>query len=181
MPLCRGRSALLTQCQSQSYLPGPVAAEEWSRFEYYAQFVRVLRYSTDETIDPSVFFFLQQHARGKPLFPNLHQLVWEHATPELVSVITPSIRVLHLPQDYAEMENGSQSYEYGYRMRRHAFKQLLRGVLERLPDLAELTLPVLGHEAFWFPLLSKPDNHFVTQGIHTLHRMKLSILQVKDR
>ncbi|KAH9914231.1 uncharacterized protein B0H18DRAFT_140663 [Fomitopsis serialis] len=151
------------------YLSGPITTEEWSRFEYYAQFVRVLRYLNEETIDPSVFFYLQQHARGKPLFPNLRELVWEHATPEVVSVITPTIRVLHLPEDHAEEENGSQLREFGYRMRRHAFKQLLPSALERLPELQELKLRPLGHEAFWIPFTSTPHGRFVIQNIRSLH------------
>ncbi|KAH9915525.1 uncharacterized protein B0H18DRAFT_1215474 [Fomitopsis serialis] len=150
------------------YVSGPITTEEWSRFEYYAQFVRVLRYLNEETIDPSVFFYLQQHARGKPLFLNLRELVWEHATPEVASVITPTISILRLPEDHGEEENGSQLREFGYRMRRHTFKQLLPSILERLPELEELELRAFGHEAFWFPFISTPHGRFVIQTLRTL-------------
>ncbi|KAH9915538.1 uncharacterized protein B0H18DRAFT_1215487 [Fomitopsis serialis] len=151
------------------YVSGPISVEEWARFKHYAPFVRVLRYGIGDTIEPSIFLFLQQHAHGQPLFPNLRELIWEHATPEIISVTSPSIRVLRLPEDLNMRENGHQTYEYGYRMRRHAFKQMLPAVLQALPNLEELELRKLAHEAFWFPFWqSVPSGRFVSQTIRTL-------------
>ncbi|KAH9919014.1 uncharacterized protein B0H18DRAFT_1122718 [Fomitopsis serialis] len=151
------------------YVPGPISAEEWARFKHYAPFVRVLRYGTGVTIEPSIFLFLQQHAHGQPLFPNLRELIWEHATPEIISMTSPSIRVLCLPEDEYMRENGWQTSEYGYRMRRHAFKQMLPAVLQALPNLEELELRRLAHEAFWYPLWrSVPSGRFISQTIRTL-------------
>ncbi|KAH9915522.1 uncharacterized protein B0H18DRAFT_1215471 [Fomitopsis serialis] len=161
------------------YLPGPISPEDWSRFVYYAKFIQVLRYPTEETVDSSVFLFLQQHSHGNPLFPRLRELIWEHATPELVSVISPSIRILHLPDDTAEEENASHQREYGYRMRRHAFKQLIPAVLQGLPNLEELSLRALGHEFFWFPFTSTPNGCFVNQNIRILHIVESSRTTMK--
>ncbi|KAH9915524.1 uncharacterized protein B0H18DRAFT_1215473 [Fomitopsis serialis] len=154
---------------AKRYVSGPICAKDWSRFERYAPFVRVLEYSRGQwSIDPTVFLFLQRHARDMPLFPNVRELIWEHATPELVSVISPSIRTLRLPEDIHEDENGHQVHEYAYRTRRHALKQLLPTILQDLPDLKELELRLLGHEAFWNALKSGPSNSFLCQGIRTL-------------
>ncbi|KAH9919013.1 uncharacterized protein B0H18DRAFT_1122716 [Fomitopsis serialis] len=151
------------------YVPGPISPEEWARFKHYAPFIHVLRYGTEDTIEPSIFLFLQQHAHGRPLFPNLRELIWEHATPEIISMTSPSIRVLSLPEDEDMRENGCQTYEYAYRMRRHAFKQMLPAVLQALPNLEELYLRKLAHEAFWYPLWrSVPSGCFVSQTIRTL-------------
>ncbi|KAH9911253.1 uncharacterized protein B0H18DRAFT_962419 [Fomitopsis serialis] len=100
--------------------------------------------------------------------------IWEHATPELVSVLSPSIRVLYLLDDLAGEENASQQLEFGYRMRRHAFKQLIPAVLQGLPDLEVLLLRPLGHKSFWSPFTSTPNNCFVNQNIRILHIVELS-------
>ncbi|TFY64330.1 hypothetical protein EVJ58_g2703 [Rhodofomes roseus] len=146
------------------YLPGPiVSADEWARFAHYASFVRVLHHRS-HTIDSSVFAFLQQHARGKPLFPGVRELTWAHATPDILSVISPSIRILRLYWD-----RGTEVREYWYRVRRHALKQLLPTILRELPELEELHFGSLGHEAFWDPLKSVPSGHVLSQNVHILH------------
>ncbi|KAH9915523.1 uncharacterized protein B0H18DRAFT_1215472 [Fomitopsis serialis] len=77
-----------------------------------------------------------------------------------------SIRILRLRED---VSGGHKVQEYGYRMRRHAFKQLLPTVLCDLSELKELELRSLGHEAFWHPLKSVPGGCFLSCNIHTLH------------
>lgn len=150
------------------YVPGPVTASEWSRFKHYARFVRYLHYPARTIVEPSVFMFLQQHGHGAPLFPNIHELVWEHATPELAVVVSPSIRVLRLPEDTCEAEVGAQDGECAYSMRRHAFTRLLPSVLEGLPNLKELELRTLGHETFWLDHSVKDRGLLSCQKLHTL-------------
>ena len=159
--------AMLTG-RKQGYLDGPITAEEYVRFEYYAQFVRTLRYTIRERISPTVFFFLQQHAHDRPLFPNVRELVWVHPVPELLSVLSPTIRVLRFPPDDEDSENCGRPQEIGYRMLRHTFKTLLPGMLERLPELLELELPPLRHEGFWEELARGPKARFCAQGLRSL-------------
>ena len=125
---------------TQSYIPGPISAEDWSRFAYYAQFVRVLTCDYDSTFDPSVFTYLHQHTHGKPLFPNLRHLIWHPATTDLISVLSPTIRVLRLPADVEGSDNRGELDELAYRLRRHALKTLLRSILQSLPELRVLEL-----------------------------------------
>ncbi|KAH9834173.1 uncharacterized protein C8Q71DRAFT_859828 [Rhodofomes roseus] len=120
--------------------------------------------TTARTRSTSVFAFLQQHARGKPLFPGVRELTWAHATPDILSVISPSIRILRLDWD-----RGIEVREYWYRVRRHALKQLLPTILRELPELEELHFGSLGHEAFWDPLKSVPSGHVLSQNVHILH------------
>ncbi|KAH9837903.1 uncharacterized protein C8Q71DRAFT_723162 [Rhodofomes roseus] len=152
-----------------NYLPGPISPEEWSRFKYYAQFIRVLRYTLDEKVDSSVLFYLHQHTHGEPLFPNLRKLEWCQAVPDLVSVISPTIQVLCLREESGEEENYCQPHELAYRTRRHALKTLLPGILGRMPDLQELEIRPLHHEGFWLQLASLPGRRFATQSIRVLH------------
>ncbi|TFY65326.1 hypothetical protein EVJ58_g2057 [Rhodofomes roseus] len=154
------------------YLPGPVSPEEWSRFKYYAQFIRVLRHFMLDKIDSSVFFHLHQHTHGEPLFPNLHEVEWDQASPDLVSVISPTIRILRLqqvPENCDDEDNYGRLGEVGYRTRRHAFKLLLPGILRRMPDLQELHLGYLGHEGFWFQFAPFPHCRFVAPNLRILH------------
>ncbi|KAH9915528.1 uncharacterized protein B0H18DRAFT_1107947 [Fomitopsis serialis] len=129
-------------------------------------------------IDPYTYRY-NYHAHGQPLFSNVHELIWEHATPEILSVTSPSIRVLRLPEDVHRMENGRQTYEYGYRVRRHAFKQMLPAVLQALPSLEELELRKLAHEAFWYPFWqSVPSGRFGRPGCNLDHPWALITLEI---
>jgi len=151
------------------FLTRPLTAHEWSRFEHYARFVRVLYYLSTDTIDPSVFSILQQHARGRPLFPNMRELQWLHATPELWCIVTPAVRILRLPRNYIPTHR-SDLEASGNRMPRAAFKQILPHVLHCLPELQELELPPVGYEAFWSSFTSTPGSScFIGQSIRTLH------------
>lgn len=161
------RRVQLIDCE-QGYLDGPITPEEYARFEYYAQVVRILRYSIRECISPTVFFFLQQHSHERPLFPNVRELVWVHPVPEILSVLSPTIRVLRFPFQNEASENYGQPHELGYRMLRHTFKTLLPGMLERLPALQELELLPLRHEGFWEGLARGPQARFVAQGLRSL-------------
>ncbi|KAH9915520.1 uncharacterized protein B0H18DRAFT_959281 [Fomitopsis serialis] len=152
-----------------NYLPGPISSEEWSRFKYYAQFIRVLQYTIDEKLDPSVFFYLHQHTQGQPLFPNLLKVEWDHAVSELVSVISPSIRTLRLSDNDEAEENNCRPNELGYRMRRHAFKTVLPGILRRMPELRKLELRSLRHVGFWEQFVAPSTGQFVAQNIQILH------------
>ncbi|KAH9834172.1 uncharacterized protein C8Q71DRAFT_859827 [Rhodofomes roseus] len=156
------------------YHPGPISAKDWSRFAHYAKFVRILKHPEHHAVDSSVFIFLQQHACGKPLFPELRELVWEHATPELLSVISPSIRILSLPGSPEEEEDASLQRKFACDMRRHAFKQLIPDVVQGLPDLEEVVLRSFGHKSFWFPFTSTPNSGFVNQNIRILHMSESS-------
>ncbi|KZT65095.1 hypothetical protein DAEQUDRAFT_559915 [Daedalea quercina L-15889] len=106
---------------------------------------------------------------ANPLFPNLREVVWEHAVPELLSVISPTIRVLKFPFNDQVEENYALPKEVAYRMRRHTFKTLLPGMLQSLPELRELYLRRLGHPGFWCSFTPEPNHRFVAQHIHTLH------------
>ncbi|KAH9915519.1 uncharacterized protein B0H18DRAFT_94473 [Fomitopsis serialis] len=151
------------------FLTRPLTAHEWSRFEHYARFVRVLYYLSTDTIDPSVFFILQQQARGRPLFPNIRELQWLHATPELLCIVTPAVCILRLPKDYGPAHR-SDLEASGGRMPRRAFQQILPHVLHCLPGLQELELPPVAHEAFWSSFTSTPGSPcFIGQSIRTLH------------
>ncbi|KAH9915526.1 uncharacterized protein B0H18DRAFT_1215475 [Fomitopsis serialis] len=155
---------------SYKYLPGPISAEEWARFTHYAAFVRILRYAPFvESIDPTLFFFLQQHAQGTPLFPNLHELVWSNATPEVLAVISPSIRLLDLTESNDDDYTYAEMREFSYRARRHALKALLPTILRGAPNLEELRLRTMGHEVFWFPLQPAPGDWFFNRNIRVLH------------
>ncbi|KZT65098.1 hypothetical protein DAEQUDRAFT_769140 [Daedalea quercina L-15889] len=156
------------QVYSYSYLPGPISSEEWSRFAYHAQFIRVLRHEHGygESFDPSVFFFLHQHARGMPLFPNLRELIWHYATSEVISVISPTIRILRFPGDLREEHIGRTDLTYC--MRRDTFKMLLPSVLCITPALRELEIQTLGHEQLWYQFVPPPTRSFVGRNIHTM-------------
>ncbi|TFY50992.1 hypothetical protein EVJ58_g10795 [Rhodofomes roseus] len=147
----------------------PISAEEWARFEHYAPHVHVLRYTRDETIDSSFFLLLQQYARGQPLFPNLHELIWEHATPELVSVVSPSIRIIRLPEDEENEEYAAEAQVNVFHMRRHVFKALLPTVLKGVPGLEVLKTRTLGRETFWSPLRAPSGECLLSQSIRVLH------------
>ncbi|KAH9837918.1 NADP-dependent oxidoreductase domain-containing protein [Rhodofomes roseus] len=153
------------------YLSGRISPEDWSRFQRYAPFVQVLRYPRNRwIIDPSVFLYILQYAHGKPLFLNVRELVWEHATPEIISVISPSIRVLRLPEDSTQQENCGLVQEFAYRMRRHALKSSLPSIVKDLPNLEELELRSLGHSQFWTDLEASREPHqsYLPKRIHTL-------------
>ncbi|EPS99234.1 hypothetical protein FOMPIDRAFT_99635 [Fomitopsis schrenkii] len=154
------------------YLPGPLSQEAFSRFEYYARLIHTLRHPRmiHTTWDPSVFMFLQQAALGRQLFPNVRELVWHYATSDLVTVVSPQIRILRLAcgpyidddDDYANTE------EAAFRARRHAIKSLIPGVLHMLPELEELTMRLLGHEDFWKLLAPAPNHSFIAQNIRRI-------------
>ncbi|KAI0935812.1 hypothetical protein AcV5_004131 [Taiwanofungus camphoratus] len=83
---------------------GPISSDEWTRFQYYARRVRVLRYSYYGTIGPSIFLQLICHSGG-PLLPSLVALYWEQHGPlgtELWAFLSQSLRRVHInyPCDY---------------------------------------------------------------------------------
>ncbi|KAH9919034.1 uncharacterized protein B0H18DRAFT_1122731 [Fomitopsis serialis] len=164
-----GRNPHARNCLRPStyyHLSGPISSEEWSRFQYYAHFIRSLYHDSSERLESTAFFYLRQHAHdtGNPLFPNLHKLEWGHVTPDLAMVISPSIRVLRIPE-----RSSSHEDELDYRMRRHAFKTQLPSVLRSLPNVETLELLRLGHEGFWHTFAPGPDHQFVAQNISVLH------------
>ncbi|KAH9837907.1 uncharacterized protein C8Q71DRAFT_723165 [Rhodofomes roseus] len=147
----------------------PISAGEWSRFEYYAQFIRVLHAGLAESdqIHPTTFFYLHQHARGKPLFPNIRELSWGNVTHDLAPIISPTIRILRIPDSglcMFEFDNSRESC-----MQRHAFKTQLPSILRCLPDLQVLQLQRLGHEGFWHPFAPPPEHRFVAKNIRNLY------------
>ncbi|KAI0724803.1 hypothetical protein C8Q72DRAFT_649525 [Fomitopsis betulina] len=124
------------------------------------------------TWDPSVFTFLQRSANGRPLFPNIRELVWHHPTSELLTVVTPTIRTLRLAYSSNDDDhNYTDVAADAFRARRHAFKAIIHGVLRMLPDLEQLTVRPLGHEGFWKLLALAPSSSFIAQNIR---RMEIS-------
>ena len=154
----------------QSYLTGPISSKEWHRFEHYARFIHDLRCELEhQALDTSVFFYLSEHAQGRPLFPNLNKLTFDarNAAYELLSIITPSIRILQISCACRCLEQ--HGYDtLRYRQQCYAFKMLLPDVVRRLPVLCELKLPELGHKAFWSALSPQPDGRFISQTVRRL-------------
>lgn len=136
--------------RKQSYVDGPITQEQWLRFTYYAQFVHIFRHSARENVSSSVFFFLQQHSHGKPLFPRLRVVIWAHAVSDILSILSPTIRVLRFPFATEDMDNYGFPMERGHRVLRHAFKTLLPTILQRLLELRVLDLRPLRHANFWY-------------------------------
>lgn len=156
--------------RKQSYVDGPITQEQWLRFTYYAQFVHIFRHSARENVSSSVFFFLQQHSHGKPLFPRLRVVIWAHAVSDILSILSPTIRVLRFPFATEDMDNYGFPMERGHRVLRHAFKTLLPTILQRLLELRVLDLRPLRHANFWYGLVApEPEPCFVAQSVRTLH------------
>lgn len=147
------------------YLPGPISAEEWSRFQFYAHFIRHLDHG-DEKLAPSVLSLLHRHAEGKPLFPNLLWLKWDLSTPELTWVITPILRELILTYDRPD-EGRSAYVEYDDPEPTFS-KVLLPTALRNLPALQDLHLPKLCCASFWLPLVQEPTGTFVVENLRVL-------------
>ena len=128
----------------------------------------MLRHDAGDVVSPSVFLFLQHHAHGAPLFPNVRTVVWGHAAPELLAVLARSVQTLRLPFDAdAELHaNFMQPRELVYRAQRHAFKSLLPSMLRATPALRTLALRPLRHEGFWRRLAQGAS---VLQTLRRLH------------
>ena len=132
----------------------------------------MLRYANSRTIEPLVFTYLQQRAGDKPIFPNLQELIWMHATPELALMVSPSLKVLRIPHDDGSSnDNGNERDEFGFRSRRHALKTMLPNTLARTPALEVLELGLVGHESFWTPLSAAFSNRErpLCPNLHTVH------------
>lgn len=158
--------------RGQDYIPGPIPAKDWMRFQHYAPYIRVLRYSNTRATEPLVFAYFQQRAGDNPVFPHLQELIWAHATPEMALMASPSLMILRIPEDDDNSnDNGGELDEFGFRSRRHALKSMLPSTLARTPVLEVLELRLMGHESFWAPLSpafgsrkEPPCPHF-----HTVH------------
>lgn len=163
------RYSALSDTSKQSYIDRSLEPEQWLRLKFYAQFVRVLYYTIDERINPTVFFFLQEHSHGEPLFPNLRTIVWAHAIPEILSVLSPTVEHIRFLFSEEEEENIGRPQEIAYRVRRHTFKTLLPRMLTVLPRLRELELRPLRHEGFWQGFGKVPNLSLVTPNLRNLH------------
>ena len=128
----------------------------------------MLYYTIDENINPTVFFFLQQHSRGEPLFPNLRTITWSHAVPEILSVLSPTVQNIYLMFHTEEEENYGEPQELAYRMRRHTFKILLPSMLTMLPRLRHLDMRPLRHEEFWLGFQGVLSSSRVTHSLRIL-------------
>lgn len=169
--LCRMRLHSRAEYRAQDYIPGPISTADWARFQHYARYVHVLCYPGTNTIDPLVFTYLTQRAGGAPIFPNLREIIWLHATPELAIMTSPSLRVLRIPEAGTEELNGCRLHEYGFRARRHALKTLTPVILGGVPGLEVLELRLMGHESFWEPLGAAFGNRLqpLCRQLHTAH------------
>ncbi|EPS99242.1 hypothetical protein FOMPIDRAFT_89150 [Fomitopsis schrenkii] len=115
--------------------------------------------------------YLHQHTHGEPLLPNLRELLWEHASADIIAVLSPTIRVLRLPAEIEE-EMLDEQDELAFRTRRHALKTLLPDVLRGLPELGCLQLSPLGHIEHWHKLVDKREGSFAARRLASLWLME---------
>ncbi|KAI0674229.1 hypothetical protein C8Q78DRAFT_1067328 [Trametes maxima] len=75
---------------------------DWTRFDHYAQHVRVLNWRERTDVSPLTLSVLPVHrqAIGRPLLPELRELVWRETRPAYFSFVyhlfTPTIRRLRI-------------------------------------------------------------------------------------
>ncbi|KAI1788335.1 hypothetical protein LXA43DRAFT_646381 [Ganoderma leucocontextum] len=123
---------------SRFALCGAILPEHWTRFQLYADRVRVILggpRQLEDAIEPSVWLFLAARCKGSPLMPRLRELfAYNIPIPEistLVLLISPTLRVVDLS---LELEDEDDS-----EIAPHVVASLLHTLPLMAPDLEDLT------------------------------------------
>ncbi|KAJ6609528.1 hypothetical protein B0H10DRAFT_1954535 [Mycena sp. CBHHK59/15] len=114
-------------------LLGPLQAEDWVRFDFYAKKVRAMKYTgiTDIVIDPFVYVRIARY-HPAPMLPELRQLNYSSPSqsgPEIMLFTAPSLH---------RLEIASENDEFG-----PTFTMLLSDAVASMPELEHLALDLL--------------------------------------
>ena len=143
-------------------LCGEISHEHWTRFQLYADRVRVIAHPPPYwkvRIHPSVWPFLAQKCRGNPLLPRLRVLIacdlFVSATSALTLFFSPTLRTIDLSTDNCTEAESEDNFELQF------IPPMASLILQTLPsiaaDLEELTFDaelIPTHEHF------QSFNHF---------------------
>ncbi|KAH9833393.1 uncharacterized protein C8Q71DRAFT_909446 [Rhodofomes roseus] len=142
-----------------------IRAEEWTRFQYHARFVRCCRMPAHEfsgvyrhPVGTTVHHHLSIENTGKPLLPNLEELEWSQDQPLVTSLfflLTPSLRRLTI---YMREDPYARRYEQSFDQAIHAEQMLLNRVFTLSPRLGYLCLQGTWNRTDVFPEIPRIDS-----------------------
>ncbi|TFY54128.1 hypothetical protein EVJ58_g9037, partial [Rhodofomes roseus] len=142
-----------------------IRAEEWTRFQYHARFVRCCRMPAHEfsgvyrhPVAATLYHHLSIENSGKPLLPNLEELEWSQDQPLVTSLfflLTPSLRRLTI---YMREDPYARRYEESFDQAIHAEEMLLNRVFTLSPRLGYLCLQGTWNRTDVFPEIPRIDS-----------------------